>query len=62
MIFIRIVASIFLIIGIINPRLAWKMTEGWKFKDVEPSDAYLIMTRIISIVILVIVWLSILIE
>lgn len=57
MIFIKIIVSIFLIIGIINPELSWKLSEGWKFKDAEPSDAYLIMTRIISVIVLIIVWL-----
>jgi hypothetical protein len=44
---------IFMIIGIIGamfPRAAWYMSEGWKFKDAEPSDAALIMNRIMGIV------------
>ncbi|SDY87761.1 hypothetical protein SAMN05660462_01106 [Proteiniborus ethanoligenes] len=53
----KIIASIILIIGIINPRLTWKVSEGWKFKDAEPSEAYLIMSRIVSVIVLIIVWL-----
>ncbi|MDD7796040.1 DUF6199 family natural product biosynthesis protein [Clostridium sp. 'White wine YQ'] len=59
MIFIKIIISIILIIGIINPRLSWKISEGWKFKDVEPSTLYLIMTRVMSVVMLIVVWLAI---
>jgi hypothetical protein len=58
MVFIKIIASILLIIGIINPKLSWKMSEGWKYKDTEPSEGYLIGTRITSVVILVIIWLT----
>lgn len=58
MVFIKIIASILLIIGIINPKLSWKMSEGWKYKDIEPSEGYLIGTRITSVVILVIIWLT----
>lgn len=58
MVFIKIIFSIFLLIGIINPKLSWKMSEGWKYKDIEPSEGYLIGTRIISVVILVIIWLT----
>lgn len=41
MLFIKIIASIFLLIGIISPETSWKMSEGWKFKDAEPSEGYL---------------------
>lgn len=58
MVFIKIIFSIFLLIGIINPKLSWKMSEGWKYKDVEPSEGYLIGTRIISAVVLVLIWLT----
>jgi hypothetical protein len=56
MFIIKLFFTIFCLIGIINPKLTWKMSEGWKFKDAEPSEAYLIMTRIMSIVILIVVW------
>ncbi|MBL4933622.1 DUF6199 family natural product biosynthesis protein [Clostridium paridis] len=59
MIFIKVIVSIILIIGIINPRLSWKISEGWKFKGVEPSTLYLIMTRVMSVVMLIVVWLAI---
>ncbi len=55
-ILIKLLFTVFCIIGIINPELSWKMSEGWKFKDAEPSVLYLVMTRIMSIVVLVIVW------
>lgn len=31
---------------IINPRLAWKAGEGWKYQNLEPSDAYLAVARV----------------
>jgi hypothetical protein len=56
MILIKILFTVFCIMGIVNPRLSWKMSEGWKFKNAEPSEFYLGMTRIMSIIILVVVW------
>ena len=57
MIFFKIIISILLIIGIVNPKMAWKMSEGWKFKeDIEPSITYLIVNVIGSIVVLFIIW------
>jgi len=55
-VFIKVIASIFLVIGIINPKIAWKISEGWKFKNVEPSEVYLLFNRIMSVVILVVIW------
>ncbi len=52
----RIIISIFLIINIINPRLGWKIGEGWKYENVEPSDSYLYFSRIISGLALFLVW------
>lgn len=54
---IKIIISIFALVGIINPELSWKLSEGWKFRDAEPSDAYLVYTRIVSVVILIVLWL-----
>lgn len=56
LILFKIVISIFLLIGIISPETAWKISEGWKFRNVEPSTAYLVFGRIMSIVILVVIW------
>lgn len=44
---------ILLIIGglsAINPESAWKWEMGWKVKNAEPSDAYLVYARISGIV------------
>ncbi|SPF55206.1 hypothetical protein SBF1_8000001 [Candidatus Desulfosporosinus infrequens] len=30
-IFLKIIVSVFLLIGIINPRITWMISEGWKF-------------------------------
>ena len=58
-IFLKIIVSIFLLIGIINPKIAWMISEGWKFKNAEPSEVYLIINRIMAIVILIVIWLII---
>lgn len=41
-------------LGIFNPRLAWYLSEGWKFRDAEPSDAYLAWSRIGGVIFLII--------
>ena len=58
MIFIKILLSIFLVIGIIYPKFAWMIAEGWKFKDVEPSGLYLGMSRITAGIVLVLLWIG----
>lgn len=55
---IKFIISIPLIIGIISPRLMWSISEGWKFKDAEPSEAYLVMTRIMAVIILFLLWFA----
>jgi len=40
--------AIMLIIGLFNciwPRAAWELARGWEFKDAEPSDEALLVTR-----------------
>ena len=56
---IKIIASIFLLIHIVNPRIGWKISEGWKFKNAEPSELYLIINRIMATAFLIIIWLFI---
>ncbi|ASW42887.1 DUF6199 family natural product biosynthesis protein [Clostridium isatidis] len=56
MVFIKIIISIFLIIDLINPRFGWKLSEGWKYKDLEPSESYLFWSRVKSLLILIIIW------
>jgi len=41
------------LIHILSPRTAWYMSIGWKLQDAEPSDGYLIMTRIGGVLMLV---------
>lgn len=52
----KIIFSIFAIIGIVNPELSWKMSEGWKFRNAEPSEAYLVFTRIVGVIALIVIW------
>ena len=40
---------ILLIVGVISifsPETAWRLFEGWKFRDAEPSDAVLVYIRV----------------
>ena len=34
------------IVDLVAPEAAWYLGGGWKFKDAEPSDAALVLTRI----------------
>ena len=39
------------LINVFFPRLAWRMSEGWKFKrNLEPSDLWLFGTRVSGII------------
>lgn len=38
----------------INPEAAWQLEIGWKVKDAEPSDAYLLYTRVVGIILCII--------
>lgn len=57
MILIKLFFTVLALIGIIDPKLSWKMSEGWKFKNAEPSSFYLVMTRIMSVIVLIVLWL-----
>lgn len=52
----KFLISIPLIIGIISPRFMWTLSEGWKFKDAEPSEAYLVMSRVMAVIMLLVLW------
>ncbi|RPH75242.1 hypothetical protein EHM76_02085 [bacterium] len=39
---------------IANPRLAWQLSEGWRYQNLEPSDAYLLFSRLGGAVLVVI--------
>jgi hypothetical protein len=51
-------AFLFIVVAILNiiyPSFGWYLRYGWMFKgDSEPSDAYLLMSRISSIVVLIV--------
>jgi hypothetical protein len=36
--------------SIIWPKTMWYLTKGWQYKNVEPSDAALMMTRVGGVV------------
>ncbi|WP_138752297.1 DUF6199 family natural product biosynthesis protein [Paenibacillus sinopodophylli] len=51
-------AFLFIVIALLNiffPKFGWFMRYGWMVKGrSEPSDAYILMTRISSVIILII--------
>ncbi|AIQ48855.1 hypothetical protein R70723_25305 [Paenibacillus sp. FSL R7-0273] len=53
-----IFALLFVLLALLNiffPALGWQMRYGWMTKgDSEPSDAYLMMSRISSVIVLII--------
>ncbi|AIQ54309.1 DUF6199 family natural product biosynthesis protein [Paenibacillus sp. FSL R7-0331] len=53
-----IFAFLFVLLALLNiffPALGWHMRYGWMIKgDSEPSDAYLMMSRISSVIVLII--------
>ncbi len=54
--FLKIIASAFLLIYIFNPKIGWMISEGWKYKNAEPSEVYLIINRILAVAFLIIIW------
>lgn len=48
--FLRLVLIGLGTLAVVNPRLAWYLSDGWKFRDAEPSDAALVMARIGGVV------------
>jgi hypothetical protein len=42
------------LLSIISPQILWFLTEGWTFKDAEPSDAVTIFGRIFGVFTLVV--------
>lgn len=44
--FVRLIFIALGLVGVINPRLAWYLSDGWKFRDAEPSDTALFMARL----------------
>ena len=48
-----IVAIIFIVIGLLSiflPEIAWYITRGWQYKDVELSDFAIKMTRVCGVI------------
>ncbi len=53
----KVIVSIILAIGIFFPYTSWQIFEGWKYKDAEPSEVYLTLGRIMSVIGLIIIWI-----
>ena len=45
-IIVPVIAIIFSVVAVSSPRTAWYFQEGWRYKNVEPSDGTLIMIRV----------------
>lgn len=41
---------VFGLIGFFFPRISWRLKLGWRARNSEPSDAVLIITRIVGII------------
>ncbi|MFZ5828199.1 MAG: DUF6199 family natural product biosynthesis protein [Bacillota bacterium] len=42
-----------MVFGALNffaPRTMWYISEGWKFKDAEPSDGYLLFGQVLGVI------------
>jgi hypothetical protein len=46
------IALIFGGLGVLSPRTAWWLKEGWQFKNVEPSNAALVGIRFSSLILI----------
>ena len=53
MLFFALVCLIGGLIFTISPETGWEISEGWKFRDAEPSDNALVWCRICGIAMLV---------
>ena len=52
-----ILIILLLIVGGFNavaPQTSWYLSEGWKYKNLEPSETALDMTRIVGVIAIVI--------
>jgi hypothetical protein len=55
MFFIGFLFMLFAVLNILFPKFGWYMRYGWMVKgESEPSDAYLIMSRISSVIVLIV--------
>lgn len=48
-----ILGVILLLVGVFNaaaPRTAWYLTKGWKYKNLEPSDAAIEFNRVVGVI------------
>ena len=54
MLFFALVCLIGGLIYTISPETGWEITEGWKFRDAEPSDDALVWFRVCGVVMLVV--------
>ena len=51
------------LLSIISPETAWYLSEGWRYKNLEPSEEYLRASRIWGLIgviagVLIFVWLQ----
>lgn len=51
----KLVVLVIAVVHIFNPRVAWYMSEGWKFRDAEPNPVYLGFLRVVGVVITLVV-------
>ncbi|MHB8131345.1 MAG: hypothetical protein ACYDEX_20380 [Mobilitalea sp.] len=59
MILFKTIISILLFIVIIDPETGWSISEGRRLVNSQPSYAYIKITRVIAVTILILVWFAI---
>ena len=57
--FLKIIATIILIIEIINPNLFWKIREQSSIEKPVQNKDYHLVTRILSVIALMVIWIFI---
>lgn len=57
MIVAKIIFTLILLIGVINPKLSIKIFEFWKFNRGKINEKTYMMTRVTSIIAILIVWI-----
>lgn len=50
-------ALILILLGLLNllkPEVSWYLSDGWKFKDAEPSDLALGLARVVGVIMIIV--------
>ncbi|MDH8679835.1 histidine kinase [Fusibacter bizertensis] len=59
MLIVKLILTAILLLGVINPALSIRLSEAWKLNRKPPSEKVYRVTRIYSIIAIIIVWIFI---